>query len=66
MRECETFSGISPGRSLPDGCDVTHEGKLVAMEIQTVIAGWALLGFALAPAVGVILRRQSRFYPPVR
>jgi hypothetical protein len=40
--------------------------RLVTMEIQTVMAGWVVLGFALAPAVGAILRRQSRYYPPAR
>lgn len=36
------------------------------MEIQTVIVGWVAIVVALGPALGAVLRRQSRYYPPVR
>ena len=34
--------------------------------IQTVIVAWVAITIALGPAVGAILRHQSRYYPPVR
>jgi hypothetical protein len=36
------------------------------MEIQTVIVGWVAIVVTLGPALGAVLRRQSRYYPPVR
>jgi hypothetical protein len=39
---------------------------LLVMDIQTVIVAWVAITIALGPAVGAILRRQSRYYPPVR
>jgi hypothetical protein len=39
---------------------------LLVMDIQTVIVAWVAISIALCPAVGAILRRQSRYYPPVR
>ena len=52
---------------------------LRVMNIETVIIGWAAVTVvaartlydagrtvALGPAIGAILRHQSRYYPPVR
>jgi hypothetical protein len=36
------------------------------MEIQMVIVGWVVATVALGPAIGAMLRRQSRYYPPAR
>jgi hypothetical protein len=36
------------------------------MLVLEIVAGWLAAGLVLSPAVGAVLRHNSRFYPPVR